>query len=266
MFFNNSLLVSEYKIFRKMSRDFDLDSYGDMISKIKSLGYKIVFFEDLDPKYKHMILRHDIDISLESALKMAIYEANQKFYSTYFILLRSEMYNVYACRTTEIIKKILSLGHRIGLHFDNSIYTNKDYNSIDENCEKECSALESWFNIDITSISFHKPSKYLISLDKKIAGRINTYQSLYFKRILYCSDSRGYWYYGDPLQYLKGKRNQALQLLTHPIWWDTKAKINPEIRLEQFSKEHIKSFCNNLTFSTEVFIKEKFLNHIDKLD
>tara|TARA_Y100001968_G_scaffold327331_1_gene372129 strand:- start:1048 stop:1797 length:750 start_codon:yes stop_codon:yes gene_type:complete len=249
-----------------MSRDFDLESYGEMISTIKKLGYKIVFFEDLDVQDTHLLLRHDVDISLESALKMAIYEANQKFYSTYFILLRSEMYNIYSSYATEIIKKILSLGHRIGLHFDNSIYTDKDSNSIDKNCEKECFALQSWFDIDITAISFHQPSKYEISLDKKISGRINTYQSLYFKRILYCSDSRGDWYYGHPLKSLMEKSNQAIQLLTHPIWWDTKSKIDPEIRLKKFALEHIRSFCNNLTISTEVFKNEKLLDHIDKLD
>ncbi len=249
-----------------MSRDFDLDSYGKMISKIKNLGYKIVFFEDLDVQKTHMILRHDVDISLESALKMAIYEANQNFYSTYFILLRSEMYNIYSYYGTEIIKRILSLGHRIGIHFDNSIYRDEDSNSIDKNCEKECSAFQAWFDIDITSISFHKPSKYLISLDKKIAGRINTYQSLYFKEILYCSDSRGDWYYGDPIKSIKGKNNQAIQLLTHPIWWDTESKIDPEIRLEKFALEHIKSFCNNITVSTEVFKNKKLLDHIEKLD
>tara|TARA_B100000965_G_C19255318_1_gene610579 strand:- start:66 stop:680 length:615 start_codon:yes stop_codon:yes gene_type:complete len=204
-------------------------------------------------------------VSLESALKMATYEANQNFHSTYFILLRSEMYNIYSSYATEIIKRIINLGHRIGLHFDNSIYIDKESNSIDENCEKECSALESWFDIDITAISFHQPSKYFISLDKKIAGRINTYQSLYFKRIIYCSDSRGDWYYGNPLKLLKGKKNQSIQLLTHPIWWDTQAKIDPERRLEQFAIGHIKSFCNNLAVETEVFKDKKLLDHIDKL-
>ena len=104
-----------------------------------------------------------------------------------------------------------------------------------------------------------------MSLDKKIAGRINTYQSLYIKRILYCSDSRGDWYYGNPLKCLKEKNNQAIQLLTHPIWWDNKSKLDPERRLEQFAVGHIKSFCNNLAVETEVFKDKKLLDHIDKL-
>ena len=165
-----------------MSNNFNLNSYGVMISRIKELGYKIVFFDGIDFKSKHLILRHDIDMSLKSALNMAVYEASQKIYSTYFLLLRSDMYNIFSSESTDIVKKIISLGHKIGLHFDHSIYTNKEHACLDQYCEDECSALESWFNIDINTISFHKPSKYLLSIDRKIAGRINTYQSNYFKK------------------------------------------------------------------------------------
>ena len=253
-----------------MDSNFDLNSYGNMISKIQNLGYKIVFFEDLEIHAAHLILRHDIDISLESALKMATFEASKNLHSTYFILLRSNFYNIFSSVATKIIKEILSLGHKIGLHFDHSIYKNLDSASIDKYCEKECYAIESWFNIQINSISFHKPSKYLLSLDKNIAGRINTYHSTYFKKILYCSDSRGNWHYGDPISYIENKNNQAIQLLTHPIWWDTNCKINykinPERKLEQYALKNIKSFCNALSLNTEVFKSDEFLDKLRKLE
>ena len=250
-----------------MVRNFDLDSYGEIISKIKNLGYEIVFFEDLNLNDSHLILRHDVDVSLESALKMATFEASKNFYSTYFILLRSDIYNIYSSYSTKIIQEILSYGHKIGLHFDHSIYKNKDPDSLDRYCEDECRAIEAWFGIDVNVISFHKPSKYLLSLDKNnIAGRINTYQSTYFKKIIYCSDSRGDWYYGNPLNNLYGKNNQAIQLLTHPIWWDTQSKMSPEKTLERFALKKIKLFFNNLTTCTEVFKDERLLDLINKLD
>ena len=250
-----------------MSRNFDLGSYGEIISKIQDLGYKIVFFEDLDLQDTHLILRHDVDVSLESALKMANFEASKNIYSTYFILLRSEMYNIYSSYATKIIKEILSLGHKIGLHFDHSIYKNKDSDSIDHYCEDECLAIQSWFDININVISFHKPSKHLLSLDKeKIAGRLNTYQSAYFKDILYCSDSRGDWYYGDPLNNLKESKYQSIQLLTHPIWWDTKSQTSPEKTLENFALKNIKLFFDDLSLSTGVFNDKKLLNHLKKIE
>ena len=248
-----------------MSNNFNLDSYGVMISRIKELGYKIVFFEEIDFKSKHLILRHDIDMSLKSALNMAVYEASQEIYSTYFLLLRSDMYNIFSSESTDIVKKIISLGHKIGLHFDHSIYTYKEHGFLDQYCEDECSALESWFNININIISFHKPSKNLLSIDRKIAGRINTYQSNYFKKILYSSDSRGNWFYGDPLENLQRSNNLPIQLLTHPIWWDTKLNKDSSKRLDQFALNYIKSFCNNLAFSTEVYDNSRNLSQLEKL-
>ena len=98
-------------------------------------------------------------------------------------------------------------------------FIKKDTDSIDKYCEDECRAIQSWFDIDINVVSFHKPSKYLLSLDNKnIAKSINTYQSTYFKEIIYCSDSIGNCYYGNPLSNLNGKNNQAIQLLKHLIW------------------------------------------------
>ena len=51
-----------------------------MISEIKNLGYEIVFFEVLDVQASHLILRHDVYISLESILKIATFEASKNFY------------------------------------------------------------------------------------------------------------------------------------------------------------------------------------------
>jgi hypothetical protein len=35
----------------------------------------------------------------------------------------------------------------------------------------------------------------------------------------YCSDSRGGWYHGHPLDHPSVAQGRALQLLTHPVWW-----------------------------------------------
>ena len=79
--------------------------------------------------------------------------------STFFFLLRSSFYNTISNQNYNAIKKIISLGHTIGLHFDASIYGNKD---LDANCKKEISILEKIFDIKIDIVSFHRPVKSLI--------------------------------------------------------------------------------------------------------
>jgi hypothetical protein len=50
----------------------------------------------------------------------------------------------------------------------------------------------------------------------------------------YCSDSRGGWHHGEPLVHEAVAAGRALQLLTHPIWWDADAEENPVSRLDRF--------------------------------
>ena len=52
-----------------------------------------------------------------------------------------------------------------------------------------------------------------------LADRRNTYESKFFKEIGYCSDSRGGWHHGSPLDHAALGEGRALQLLTHAIWW-----------------------------------------------
>ena len=68
-------------------------------------------------------------------------------------------------------------------------------------------------------ISFHRPQPNLMPFDRPLAGRSNTYESRFFEDIGYCSDSRGAWRHGHPLQHAALAEGRALQLLTHAIWW-----------------------------------------------
>ncbi len=51
-------------------------------------------FPKLKKKERIIILRHDVDLSLHHALKMARAEAEHGLRATYFVMLRSQFYNV----------------------------------------------------------------------------------------------------------------------------------------------------------------------------
>ena len=40
--------------------------------------------------------------------------------STYFIMLRSPVYNLFSRENSEYLKKIIGFGHHIGLHYDDA--------------------------------------------------------------------------------------------------------------------------------------------------
>lgn len=98
--------------------DFTLNGYQELLKLAISENYNIVFYEDLGVFNKEMIIRHDIDFSLEKALEIAQLEYNMGVKSTYFVLISSPFYNLYSDANSVIIKSILGYGHKIGLHFD----------------------------------------------------------------------------------------------------------------------------------------------------
>jgi hypothetical protein len=62
----------------------------------------------------------------------------------------------------------------------------------------------------------------------------------------YCSDSRGGWHYGHPLELDAVKQGRALQLMTHPIWWDAPGGESPAERIERFADARDDSFRREL--------------------
>ena len=120
--------------------------------KVKSLGETILFKDYKGGKV--FLIRHDVDFDLNLALNLAKFENEIGIRSTYFVLTSCESYNVLCEKNKLILKKIISLGHEIGLHFDPSIY--KD--NLDDIVKKECSILSFASDSTIKSISIHNPT------------------------------------------------------------------------------------------------------------
>ena len=125
-----------------------------------------------------------------------------------FFLINTNFYNLYSVENTKIILEILRLGHDIGLHFDASFF--KTSKSLNTNCKKELKALENIINTKVKIISFHRPAKFLLSYNRKIAGLDHSYMDKYTKNINYCSDSQGLWRFDTPQNILKNNDKKIL--------------------------------------------------------
>ena len=212
--------------------DFSLASYGALLSALTDRGYKDQDFSNAGPTSQDIILRHDLDFDLEAALPIAKIESTLGLRATYFVLVRSEFYNPFSDTGQKVISSLIDSGHEIGLHLDAFLYGN-DLASLEAAADKESGLLESFYGIDVSVLSFHRPLKRLLGYDKTIGGRLHTYQPRFFSDIGYCSDSRGEWHHGYPLDHPAVSAKTALQLLTHPIWW-TMPGAAPADKLDQF--------------------------------
>ena len=241
------------------TESFTLQGYRSLIMEFFKLNYSIVNFSDMDPLRAHLILRHDIDMSLEAALPIAEIEQDLGIKASYFVLLRSELYNPLSPIGIKILKKLGDLGHEVGLHFDASLYS-PSISCLNSEVKRECELLEMALGEEVKTVSFHRPSSKQLKITEPLAGRIHTYQPEFFSDIGYCSDSRGGWYHGHPLEHPSVISLKAIQLLIHPIWWNLKKKLGPVEVLDDFREKRDKLVAKTLSANCDPYRNERGAN------
>jgi hypothetical protein len=179
-----------------MTCDFSVGHYRDLLAAAKEGGYRWAGF-DRPPQAGDVILRHDVDLSLEAALALAEVEAGEEAWATYFLMTRSVFYNLASKEGARAIERLRELGHRVAHH---AVWPDVDLDDRFDN-------VVAWHNPDAEYM--HAP----------IAGAVNVMEPLYFDRDHYRSDSNQHWRSGCPHQELAGGKFEWLQLLTHPEIW-----------------------------------------------
>lgn len=235
-----------------METEFTLAGYETLVRRLLDLGYVCRGYDDAAAARPHLILRHDIDMSLHAAVAMAERESALGVTATYFVLLRTELYNPLSGEGLQAVTRLRDLGHEIGLHLDASLYADGEATAIDDGAARECAILEAATGEPVRVISFHRPAKALLGSSDPVAGRRHAYQPRYFSEMAYCADSRGAWHHGHPLDHPAVSARQALQLLTHPIWWCRDEAESPDRRTVRFLAERIAVLDSELAANCSV--------------
>jgi hypothetical protein len=192
----------------------------------------ILPFRDL-PKAEspYIILRHDVDVSLVQALKMAEREHEIGIRSTYFVMLSSKHYNIWEGENALRVMQISKLGHDIGLHYDFSQYECYADNA-ESALKSELNALEKLLGQNVKSISSHAPMKPESHI--RIDGYFDADDRELFD--VYVHDSQKLWTVKS-LSALLDRCPMRAQLLTHPCHWAT--KLNSRGRMLDQSLMHL---------------------------
>lgn len=212
--------------------DFTEQGLIQLLSTLTDAGYIFTAFTPEVPEFKTVILRHDIDLDVESALTTARIEADLGVSATYFVLLSADVYNPLARRNREAIDEFMSLGHRVELHFDPTVY-GPSIEEFEEGLTGEAAILESLTGKPTTAFSFHRPRGGSQKFPPTKSGLINAYAPTYFSEICYSSDSDGWWRFGAFVDSENFQAGRSLQLLLHPEWWTGLPSEHPGDRLER---------------------------------
>ena len=74
-----------------------LEHYRELLEAAQAGGYRFAGF-DGPPQAGDLFLRHDVDLSLDAAVRMAELEAAAEAWSTWFLMTRSVFYNLASQR------------------------------------------------------------------------------------------------------------------------------------------------------------------------
>ena len=173
---------------------FDLGHYGELLDAARAGGYRFAFF-DREPEPGTILLRHDVDLSLDAALAVAELEAEAGAAATYFLMTRSEFYNLDSPSGAAGIERLRGFGHRVGLH---AVWPDVDHDT-------RFDPVLAWHNPD--------PEYMRAPVD----GLVNVMEAPWAD--VYRSDSNQHWRQGCPHEELAAGTLERLQLLTHPEIW-----------------------------------------------
>jgi len=200
--------------------DFTLTNYRKLLTIAKENFRFVSYTDELSADYKNILLRHDIDLSIPNALRMAEIEKELKINATYFLQVHSEFYNPFDKENFTAIQQIVKMGHILGLHFDTHFWEVSSEEQLEKCLTIDKHTLETYFNTPIKTFSFHNTNKTVLSYENYFyAGLINVYANFFKTKVGYCADSTGYWRFERLEDRLIEANDTNLQILIHPGMW-----------------------------------------------
>ena len=219
--------------------DFNIDHWSEVIKSALGLGYRFYSFNDLIENTLAdeltILLRHDVDVSLEMSLRLARMEASLGIGATYFIRLHSKLYHPQDPESLTYLRELGRLNVDIGLHYERQVYEEANQNHA-EALARDAQSLGNIIGKPVTGCAGHRVSTFPhfdTALVKDAGLAYEAYAPEFVVDRKYISDSARNWREGCLCQWL-GRENH-LTVLTHPVWWFEPADMKDSI-LEQIRR------------------------------
>jgi len=236
--------------------EFSYDYYRNLIKKIRLKNIPIIDFSDVDMYNTWCIIRHDVEFSIDRAHKLAMIENKIGVKSTYNIQLSNNNYNSLSIKNLQLIKDIISMGHKIGVH----TYMKKDFlygnteHQMKVHILKEISILSYYLDYKIDRFVYHRPRyEWIVKpfhIDNNIINQYDEkfidhdFENTGVMKITYLSDSNHRWKYANDVN------GEKIHLLCHPYSWTDTGYDNLnnfKWLIKEKNREIIKSLENEIT-------------------
>lgn len=184
--------------------------YTQAIRTALAKGYQFFTFDQELPfkqNTRSIVIRHDVDIDVALALKIAEVEYDVGISATYFFRLHAEKYNLLSYNSRLAINKILEMKHKIGFHYDCEYTDNFGKSDHWNAIIKEMRLFEEALGVKPIAFTVHQTKNAKIDIEPKM-----------FENSYFTSDSGGRWN-ATPLDELIANNTPHIYALLHPFYW-----------------------------------------------
>ncbi len=217
---------------------FGPDGYRALLAGFAKAGYVSRLIGQLDEPgepERVVYLRHDLDFLTSSALPFAEAEAELGFRATYYVLLTGP-YNVFAQSNRHALRRLVELGHEVGLHYDVEALAAAP-TDVRAELDAQRRTLEDVTGARVTTISTHNPSSGGEDPFRTVPGLRHPHDPRDERDILYVSDSRRTWRDGRLLACFGASPPARVMFLTHPELWIAPDVTDPRAYLHRVHEE-----------------------------
>jgi hypothetical protein len=220
--------------------DFTYDFLRELFAIARERGDVRLLAEGVDAP--GLIVRHDIDLSLERAVAVGAAEAEAGVRATFLVMVDSPLYVLDSPGSRAALDALRAQGHDVGLHMDlgpRGEVPGLVIDDITPEVEACRDRLGGVLHDEVHSISFHRPPDPLVAALRpvsEVCGMVNAYADPLMR--CYLADSAGAWRHGDPRPTLREPPCDTVQLLIHPFWWGDE-HLSGADRLEAFYREEV---------------------------
>jgi len=219
-----------------MKDRFDYFTYWEMLGRLRATHRAVRFVDlrDSVPDEPFFILRHDVDYSTRAALIMAEQESLHGIHATYFLLPNGVYYNLLDPTHAEVPRRLVELGHEVGLHYDVGLLSQFARERWEELMLVQISLLQTLSGSKVESIAMHQPGLNGVDPLRGMPGFLNAYDDRFVREMTYISDSCRAWRDSSWRLLESGEFPSRFQLALHPINWSS----DDRDRLDVFRSVH----------------------------
>jgi hypothetical protein len=210
---------SQIKSDRQNPHRFSIKHYSRTLKHYLEAGYTVVPFSAIGTvsTSKVLVLRHDVDISLEYVAPVLAAESELGVRSTVFVRTSALGYSLDDPATASAVRRMADGGFEVGLHYEFGADARND--RIDLQRQKQ--ALEQCLGKPVPGAAPHRVAiakrEPPVETIKSIGFEYDAFEPRFTREFKYISDSRRRWREGCFCSWIDAA--ERLQVLTHPVWW-----------------------------------------------